>query len=217
VATPDFRLSTDPITHRSEAEVVCFLRGTRIRTPDGDRPVELLLIGDKVLTMDGETRAVRWIWRQTIVTIFADELRAYPIRIMAGALDENVPQRDLFVSPDHAILLDGCLVHAGALVNNTTIVRVAKPERKFVYYHVELDDHSVILAEGVPVETFIDNVARCNFDNYVDYEALYGVDEVMIAEMELPRAKSARQVPHVIRERLATRGEALSVGVREAA
>jgi hypothetical protein len=64
---------------------------------------------------------------------------------------------------------------------------------------------------------FIDNVARCNFDNYADYEAFYGVDEVMIAEMELPRAKSARQVPHVIRERLATRCEALSVGVREAA
>ena len=156
---------------------------------------------------------MRWIWRQTVVSVFADELRAYPIRIMAGALGENVPQRDLFVSPDHAILLEDCLVHAGALVNNTTIVRVTKPEPKFVYYHIELEDHSLILAEGVPAETFVDNITRRNFDNHADYEAFYGVDEVAIAEMEVPRAKSARQVPRAVRERLA----ALSVEVRDAA
>ncbi len=217
VANPGFQIVTDTLTGQQAAEVTCFLRGTRIRTPAGSKPVEMLLIGDKVLTADGQTRAVRWLWRQTVVSRFADELRAYPIRIMAGALDENVPQCDLFLSPDHAILLDGCLVHAGALVNNSTIVRVTRPEPRFVYYHVELEDHSLILAEGVAAETFVDNVTRRNFDNYADYEAFYGADEVMIVEMEVPRAKSARQLPRVVRERLAARLVALSAGMREAA
>jgi hypothetical protein len=217
VPAPDFILSTDPITHRSEAEVVCFLRGTRIRTPDGSKPVDLLLIGDQVLTADGQIRAVRWLWRQTVVTAFADELRAYPIRIMAGALGEAVPQRDLFLSPDHAILLDGCLVQAAALVNDTTIVRVKNPEPRFVYYHVELEDHALILAEGVASETFVDNVTRRRFDNYADYEAVYGAGELAIAEMDVPRAKSARQLPHVVRERLAAQSKALSVRGCEAA
>jgi hypothetical protein len=217
LTNPDFILSTDPVTGQAAAEVVCFLRGTRIRTPDGTKPVELLLIGDKVLTADGATRAVRWLWRQTVVTSFADELRAYPICIMAGALDENVPQRDLFLSPDHAILLDRCLVQAAALVNNTTIVRIKNPEPRFVYYHVELEDHALILAEGVASETYVDNVTRRRFDNYADYEAMYGPDELTITEMDVPRAKSARQLPRVVRERLAARSAALSVGVQEAA
>jgi hypothetical protein len=169
------------------------------------------------LTADGQIRAVRWLWRQTVVTAFADELRAYPIRIMAGALDEKVPQRDLFLSPDHAILVDGCLVQAAALINDTTIVRVENPEPRFVYYHIELEDHALILAEGVASETFVDNVTRRRFDNYTDYEAMYGADELAITEMEVPRAKSARQLPRRIRERLAARNAVLSVGARQAA
>ena len=217
LTNPTFILSTDPDTGRNAAEAVCFLRGTRICTPDGSKPVELLLIGEKVLTADGHSRAVRWLWRQTVVTAFADELRAYPIRIMAGALEEKVPQRDLFLSPDHAILLDGCLVQAAALVNDTTIVRVRDPEPKFVYYHIELEDHALILAEGVASETFVDNVTRRRFDNYADYEAMYGADALAIAEMDVPRAKSARQVPRLIRERLVARSAAVSVDGRQAA
>jgi Hint domain len=216
-SAPNFILATDPVTNKNEAEVICFLRGTRIRTPDGSKPVELLLIGDKVLTADGQTRAVRWLWRQTVVTAFADELRAYPIHIRAGALDENVPERDLFLSPDHAILVDECLVQAAALVNNATITRVLKPEPRFVYYHIELEDHALVLAEGVASETFVDNITRRRFDNYADYEAMYGAGEVPIAEMDVPRAKSARQLPRQIRERLAARSEALSVRTREVA
>ena len=217
LTNPTFVLATDPVTGRSAAEAVCFMRGTRIRTPDGSKPVELLLIGDKVLTSDGQTRAVRWLWRQTVVTAFADELRVYPIRIMADALEEKVPQRDLFLSPDHAVLLDGCLVQAAALVNDTTIVRVKNPEPKFVYYHIELEDHALILAEGVASETFVDNITRHRFDNYADYEAMYGADALAITEMDVPRAKSARQLPRLIRERLAARSAAVLAGARQAA
>jgi hypothetical protein len=128
------------------AALVCFLAGTLLATPMGERAIETLAAGDLVLTTGGETRPVLWIGRQTVVAAFADPLRSYPIRIAAGALSENVPARHLFVSPDHALLLDGVLVQAGALVNGTSITRVERPEERFTYYHIELEDHALVLA-----------------------------------------------------------------------
>jgi hypothetical protein len=94
------------------------------------------------------------------------------------------------------------LVQAGALVNGTTITRRTRMPERFTYFHVELDDHALILAEGVPAETFVDNVTRRRFDNYAEYEALYGDLDRPIAELDLPRVKSARQLPRGLRERL---------------
>ena len=185
---------------------VCFLEGTLIATPDGARAVEALSIGDLVATADGSTRPVRWIGRQTVVAVFAHPLHAYPIRIAGGALGDGLPVRDLFVSPDHAILVDGLLVQAGALVNGTTITRAPAPAPHFTYFHVELAGHDLILAEGVPAETFVDNVTRRRFDNHAEFEALYGTEETRIAELPLPRIKSARQLPGATRERLAAAG-----------
>ncbi len=75
----------------------------------------------------------------------------------------------------------------------------------FTYYHVELDDHSLVLAENTPAETFVDNVDRANFDNWREYQSLYPEGKA-IHEMPYPRAKSNRQVPRVIRKRLDDRG-----------
>ena len=188
--------------------VICFLPGTQIATPEGEVSVETLQRGDLVQTMDGRVVPVRWIGRQTISTLFADPLRVLPICIKAGALAENVPSRDLYVSPDHAILIDDILVHASALVNGTSIVRAPAPAQTFTYYHVELADHSLLLADNVPAESFIDNVDRLAFDNWDEHEAL-GDEAAPLVEMSYPRAKAARQVPVAIRERLAARGQAL--------
>ncbi|GAB4072708.1 Hint domain-containing protein [Ancylobacter sonchi] len=177
--------------------IVCFLAGTMISTPTGDVAVEALTAGDLVLTTEGAAKPVRWLARQTVSTVFADPLRILPIRIAAGALGDGLPSRDLFVSTDHALLLDGLLIQAGALVNGTTIVRHADMPQTFTYYHVELDDHSLLLAEGVPAETFVDNVTRRSFDNWQE------APETPIAELDLPRVKSARQLPARIRGRLA--------------
>jgi len=181
---------------------VCFLAGTAIACPDGDRPIEDLAIGDLVLCADGSSRPVRFVGRQTYATLFADRLRTLPIRIAAGALGDGLPLRDLCVSPDHALLVDGVLVQAGALVNGTTIARMKGLPERFTYYHVELDDHALILAEGVPAETFVDNVTRRRFDNFADFEARYGDGLPRIAEMARPRVKSARQLPVSVRQRL---------------
>lgn len=190
--------------------VTCFLARTLISCPGGQRAVEELAAGDLVLTASGETREVRWIGRQTVVSVFADEVRAFPIRISAGALADDLPRRDLFVSPGHALLIDGLLVHAGALVNGSTISRVTDPGPSFEYFHIETEDHAVILAEGVPAETFLDNVPRSRFDNHAEYEARFGSSPPPMQELCMPRVKSARQLPPAIRERLEARADLLA-------
>jgi len=193
---------------------ICFMAGTMIRTPEGEAPIETLKRGDLVLTADGEAKPVVWLGRQTIVSRFADPVRNLPIRIAAGALADNVPSRDLLVSPEHALLVEGVLVHAGALVNGTSVRRESQVPDSFVYYHVELEDHSLVLAENVPAETFVDNVDRRNFDNWAEHEALYPEGRA-VAELPLQRAKALRQVPLSIRAALAERAAAL--GMSEAA
>ena len=192
-----------------DLECVCFLAGTAIATPDGTRAIETLAVGDHVLTADGAARPVRWLGRQTVATRFADPRRTAPIRILAGALGENLPVRDLHVSPDHAIMVDGVFVQAGALVNGISITRTELLPETFVYYHVELADHALILAESVPAESFIDNVDRLAFDNWNEHAALDAATAPM-TEMPHARAKAHRQVPPSLRRRLLVRAFALT-------
>jgi hypothetical protein len=195
---------------------ICFMAGTLIRTPDGEVAVETLKRGDLVLTAEGLPRPVAWLGLQTVSTRFADPLRVCPIRVKAGALGENVPQRDLLLSPDHALLVEDVLIHAGALVNGTSIVREISIPEVFTYYHVELDDHSLILAENTAAETFIDNVERLAFDNWAEHEALYPEGKP-IEEMPYPRAKGRRQVPAHIRAWIDDRAKALGFAEARAA
>jgi Hint domain len=194
--------------------VSCYWRGTLIRADRGEVPVEELAIGDMVLTLGGELRPIKWIGRRVVSRVFADPLHVLPIRIRAEALDKNVPSRDLVLSPDHAILCDDVMIQAGALVNGGSIVRETNVPETFTYYHVELDDHSLILAENTPAETFVDNVDRMGFDNWAEHEALYP-DSNMIAEMPYPRAKAYRQVPRSIRKRLTDRAAMLTSDTRD--
>jgi predicted extracellular nuclease len=190
----------DPLVTRL---TICFYPGTRIATPRGARAVETLEAGDLILTASGVAAPIRWMGRQTISTRFADPLRALPIRIRAGALGDNLPLRDLLVSPDHALLIEDVLIHAGALVNGVSIVRERNVPDVFTYWHIELADHALALAEGVAAETFIDNVDRLAFDNWSEHDEANA--PAPIEEMLYPRAKAARQVPQRIRKTLAAR------------
>jgi hypothetical protein len=192
----------------SYEDTICFMAGTMIRTPDGEVPIETLKRGDLVLTNDGRSVPVDWLGIQTVSLRFADKMRVLPIRIRAGAIAENVPSRDLLVSPDHALLVEGALIQAGALVNGASIVRDNNVPTTFTYYHVEVADHSLILAENTPAETFVDNVDRLGFDNWAEHEALYPNGK-HVTELPYPRAKSHRQVPVSIRVKLAGRAQAI--------
>ena len=180
-----------------EGFAACFYPGTMIATPGGERAVETLAIGDPLLTTDGSVKPIRWMGRQTVSTRFGDPLRILPVRITAGALADGVPARDLLVSPDHALLVEGVLVQAGALVNGITILRQFDVPEVFTYHHIELAEHDLVLAEGAPAETFVDHIDRLAFDNWAEHEALYG-NEASIPEMDRPRAKAQRQVPRFV-------------------
>ena len=194
----------------------CFMAGTLIRTPQGEIPVERLSRGVLVTTVDDRAATVAWIGRRTVSTLFADPVRVLPVRIKAGAFGDNTPKRDLLLSPDHAVFLNDILVQAGALVNGSSIVREQNVPVQFTYYHIELDDHSLIFAENTPAETFIENVDRLGFDNWQEHEALYP-DGKPIVEMPYPRAKAHRQVPRVILEKLAERAAMLMGNPQRAA
>jgi Hint domain len=191
----------------------CFLAGTHIGTPRGEVAVEDLRPGDLVSLAGGGSATVRWLGMQTISTRFADPVHALPIRICAGALAEAVPCRDLLLSPGHALLINDLLMHAGALVNGTSVVRVTDMPETFRYYHVELPTHAVILAEGTPVESYLDGLEPRAFDNAADRA---GAPEGA-GELPYPRIKAHRQIPGALRAQLAARSAALGRGVSASA
>jgi len=132
-----------------------------------------LRIGDKIVNMKGEMRRVRWIGRRGYAGRFAAGNRdILPILIRAGALDEGVPRRDLMVSPLHAMYLDDVLIPARLLVNGSSIVQVEEIDQ-VEYFHIELDTHDVILAEGALSETFVDDGSRGMFINAAEFGILY--------------------------------------------
>ena len=102
------------------------------------------------------------------------------------------------------MLVDGVLCEAASLVNGSTVTRVPLSEfgENFTVYHVETDTHEIILANGAPTETFIDNVSRRAFDNHAEFEALFGENPAEMEELRHPRASNARQLPERIRIRL---------------
>jgi hypothetical protein len=186
------------------AFLVCFLAGTRIATPGGEVAVEDLRPGDVVLTADGRAVPVLRVGRQEVATAFVGHDAALPVEIAAGALAEGVPARPLRLTPDHALLLDGVLVQAGALVNGTTVRRMAAralPAR-FPVVHVETPEHVALLADGAAAESYIANVPDARM-------AWRGAAQGRPAEMAAPRALSARQVPRAILRAIAARAAAL--------
>ncbi len=174
----------------------CFAEGTRLATPDGHTEVQDLMPGDMVLCQDGEEREVLWVGHQSFDTTRGIPPEVSLVRIAAGALGEGLPNRDLVVTADHAVFVDGHLINAGALVNGHTICfeTPATLGKTFTVYHVETRDHELLVAEGVASESFHDARQRRDFDNYDAYLDRFGGDRI-IPHMNLPRISSRRLVP----------------------
>ncbi len=181
---------------------VCFAAGTMIATPNGEVAVETLAIGDSIITASGNTVAVKWIGRQSLRPVAAGE-KFQAVRISQGALGDNLPNQDLTVTAGHGLIIDDLVINAGVLVNNSSIRFVPSNELPAVvtYYHVETENHEVIIANGAAAETYIDYIDRKAFDNYAEYVALYG-NEARIVEMPRHRISSRRLLPLAVRQRL---------------
>ena len=154
----------------------CFLKGTTIRTVSGDRKIEDLAVGDLLPTMFGGLRPVQWIGRYSLKK--SDSSRpwvkdARPVRIARSALASNVPHADLYVTAAHSLLIDGVLVPAELLINGTTITRYEPEGDELEFFHIKLESHDVVYAEGAPAETLLD--VSESFANFPDYLRRYGM------------------------------------------
>ncbi len=187
----------------------CFLRGTLIRTEAGEIAVEELAIGDEVVTVSGGAKPIRWIGRRAYEGRFVAGNRVVlPIRVAAGALADGVPARDLCVSPEHALYTDGVLVPARQLVNGATIVQVEAIDR-VEYFHIELESHEIIFAEGAPTESFVDCDNRLMFQNSDEFARLYPDDTRAAWDFCAPRLDETSAELPAIRAALLQRAEAL--------
>jgi hypothetical protein len=163
-STYPYAFSTDPSSTTLTENLPCFRAGTRLRTPRGEIEVERLAVGDTVLTAAGRVRTVRWIGhRQLDFSRHPSPERVFPVRIAAGAFGPGRPRRPLYLSPDHAIYFDGVLIPIKYLRNGINVRKVRV--RTAIYYHVELERHDVLLADGLPAESFLDTGDRAGFDN----------------------------------------------------
>ena len=162
---------TNPVPPANNAP--CYCTGTRILTDRGEIAVEALAIGDVVVTASAAHRPIVWIGTRSYIGRFANTNPAVlPVCVKAGALADGIPTRDLWISPDHALYLDDVLIPAEHLVNGVTIVKAERVE-SVTYWHVELDSHDVLLAEGARAESFVDDGGRAIFHNAASYRALY--------------------------------------------
>ena len=166
IRSPDTSTHVASVSTRSENEddtvgddsitAACYCAGTLIETSLGPVAIENLVAGDMVATVDGTQKPIIWIGHSTIdCERQTNKEKAYPIRIAQGAFGNQLPQRDLFVSPDHSVYVDGAMIPAYCLLNGLTITQ-ARTEKTVTYYHVELPQHDAIYAEGLPAESYLE-------------------------------------------------------------
>jgi hypothetical protein len=191
--------------------ITCFASGTRILTEAGQVAVEKLEVGDVVITVrdgGGTSSKVAWTGKRSLdIFRHASSAEMYPVRIIAGAFGPGLPERDLRLSPHHAVYVDGVLIEALSLVNGATIIQ--EMDTRFVtYHHIELMQHDVMLAEGLPAESYLDTGHRNMFEGEGSM-ALHPDFRVMgDADFCAPMVRAGAKL-ETIRARLLARAEAL--------
>jgi Hint domain len=159
-----YNTGSGAITNGYVATIPCFASGTLIATPHGPVAVEHLRAGMLVLTEAGPAMPIKWLGRRVVACQHhPDPTAVWPVRVIAGAFDDHVPAHDLWLSPDHAVYADGVLIPIKHLMDGKMIAQV--PCDEVTYWHVELPHHDVILAEGLPVESYLDTGGRSAFLN----------------------------------------------------
>ena len=161
-ATAPARIAYDPTTGAVTAP--CFAAGTGIATARGLIAVERLAIGDAVHLAEGGTAPVVWLGHRRVdCRRHSRPADVLPVRIAAHAFGLGRPAHDVFLSPDHAVFVDGVLIPVRYLLNDATL----RQERAahVTYWHVELDRHAVLLADGLPAESYLDTGNRAAFAN----------------------------------------------------
>lgn len=150
---------------------VCFLTGTLISVKNGTYPVEQLKIGDTVTTYNWQKkrraqRKIKWIGKKSIVVKQNEQEKdkaGYPVRILKDALAKNIPNKDLLIISEHCLFFKDKFIPVRMLINGTTIFYDTSITA-YDYYHIETEEHSVIIADGVLTESYLDTGNRHSFN-----------------------------------------------------
>ena len=156
-------LAAQTLIITADITMPCFAIGTLITTAHAEVPVELLREGSLVVTAAGELKAVRWIGHRRIdCRRHAKPHDIWPVRVQAGAFGGGLPKRELWLSP-RSRGVRRRRAHSGALPGQRPHHRAEAGCRGHVLYHVELATHDVLLAEGLPCESYLDTGNRADF------------------------------------------------------
>ncbi|WP_158924315.1 Hint domain-containing protein [Acidisphaera sp. S103] len=144
--------------------VICFCRGTQILLERGEAPIETLKIGDCVRLFDGRTAPIAWIGRGKALATGGQRSAATPVIVRKDALGDNMPNRDLHITKAHSLYIDDVLIPVEFLVNHRSILWDDRAQEVEIY-HVELETHDVLIANGTPSESYRDDGNRWLFRN----------------------------------------------------
>lgn len=179
----------------NDVALVCFTRGTLIKTEHGALPIEGLHEGDLVLCGDGVLRPIRWIGsRKLDKDDLARKPEWKPVIIQAGALGEGMPTRDLSLSPQHNVLIrdwraelmfgdNEVLVPAKHLTNDMSIRQDTECE-EVEYFHILLDEHHTVLAEDLECETLFAAALRSGALSPEARAEICGIFPELVANLE---------------------------------
>jgi hypothetical protein len=145
--------------------VPCFLAGTMIATPDGEVPVERLVAGARVLTRNGQARHIVWVGTGKVLATSVRRSAATPVIVRKGALADGTPHRDLHITKGHALYIDGVLIPVEELINQRSILWDDRAQEVAIY-HVELETHDVMIADGAAAESYRNDGNRWLFQNH---------------------------------------------------
>jgi hypothetical protein len=148
----------------ADVAVVCFLAGTHILTESGEIAVEDLVICERVITHSGEAKPIKWIGVGKVLATRGQRGAATPVIVRKGALGLNVPTQDLRVTKGHALYIDGVLIPVEELINQRSILWDDRAQ-EVEFYHIELDTHDVLIANGTPAESYRGDGNRWLFQN----------------------------------------------------
>lgn len=177
-------LTTNPLKisyHDGNTYVgACFLAGSMIQTPEGDRAVEDIRIDDDISVFDWRnnaqvTRTAAWVGSRKVVVRpdRSDDETGYPVRILKDAISDGLPYKDMLITAEHCLFFEKSFIPARMLVNGTSIF-YDKTISSYTYYHIETNPHSVIRADGMLTESYLDTGNRRAFQQMGKIATLHG-------------------------------------------
>lgn len=199
--------------------IICFLAGSMIHTPSGELAVERLSVGDEIVAyVDGKEMIRRVTWagqaRCHVRPHLPDDEAGYPVRILENAIADGVPYKDMLITAEHCLFFDGKFVPVRMLVNSRSIF-YDKSITSYDYYHIETENHSIIMADGMLTESYLDTGNRRAFRQAGTVVALTPSRNLTWNDAAAPLGVSRAFVEPLFRE-IAVRAEAAGWALQSA-